>query len=77
MPYFATYQTETRRTIGVLQQWQVLLSPRCPTATEVTLADVQAVTASLQEAFGVFTSLESIIQQLVSQDLREQIAQRR
>jgi hypothetical protein len=77
MPYFATYQTEMRRTIGVLQQWQVLLSPRGATATEVTLADVQAVTASLQEVFGTFTPLETIIQHLVSQDLREQIAQHR
>lgn len=56
---------------------QVLLSLCCTTATEVTLADVQTITASLQEAFGTGTPLETIIQQLVSQDLREQIAQRR
>jgi len=73
MPYLATYQTETRRMIGVLQQWQMLLSSCHEQAAEVTLADVEAVTASLQETFGALTPLEAIIQQLVAADLREQI----
>ena len=73
----STYQTETRRVIGVLQQWQFLLAELCDTsATEVTLAEVQAVTAGLQETFGASATLETIIQTLVGQDLREQLDQR-
>jgi len=59
MPYLATYQTKTRRMIGVLQQWQVLLSPRHEQAAVVTLADVEAVTAALQETFGALTPARS------------------
>lgn len=73
MQHLALYQTETRRMIGVLQQWQVLLSPGRATVAEVTLADVEAVTTFLQETFGASTPLEAIIQQLVAQDLREQL----
>jgi hypothetical protein len=69
--------TNIRRLIGVLQQWQVLLAPSCALAvTEVTLADVQAVTLALQQTFGLTASLETIIQHLVGQDLREQLEQR-
>lgn len=73
MAYLATYQTETRRMIGFLQQWQMLLSPCYEQAAVVTLADVEAVMASLQTTFGVLTPLETIIQQLAAADLREQI----
>jgi hypothetical protein len=73
MAYLATYQTEIRHMIGFLQQWQMLLSPCCEQAAVVTLADVEAVTASLQETFGALTPLETIIQQLVVADLCEQI----
>jgi hypothetical protein len=70
------YPTETRRLIGVLQHWQVLLAPSADAVTEVTLADVQAVTAALLHTFGPTTTLETLIQHLVAQDLREQIEQR-
>jgi hypothetical protein len=71
------YPTETRRLlIGVLQHWQVLLAPTREAVTEVTLADVQAVTADLLHTFGPTTTLETLIQHLVAQDLREQIEQR-
>jgi hypothetical protein len=70
------YQTETRRLIGVLQHWQVLLAPSADAVTEVTLADVQAVLATLLNLFEPTTTLETMIQRLVAQDLREQIEQR-
>jgi hypothetical protein len=69
--------TDIRRMIGVLQQWQVLLAPSCAlSVTEVTLADVQATMLALQQTFGLTASLETIIQHLVGQDLREQLEQR-
>jgi len=77
MQQLSTYPADTRRVIGVLQQWQVLLSPCEAMVAEVTLTDVQAVTAGLQEAFGPTVTLEAIIQTLVGQDLREQLEQRR
>jgi len=79
MQWSCPYQTETRRLIGVLQHWQVLLAPAHDAdavTTEVTLDDVQAVTAALLHTFGPTTPLETIIQHLVAQDLREQIEQR-
>ena len=75
--YPCTYHTPTRRLIGVLQQWQVLLAPACAVSvTEVTLADVLAVIEALQQTFGPTAPLEAIIQRLVGQDLREQIERR-
>lgn len=75
MQHLALYQTATRRIIGVLQQWQVLLSSSYGTVTEVTLADVEAITTDLQETFGASAPLEAIIQRLVAHDLREQLSQ--
>lgn len=77
MHHYAPYHTDTRRTIGVLQQWQVLLAPCDAMAATITLTDIQAVTLALQQAFGATTTLEAIIQQLVGQDVREQLEQRR
>lgn len=77
MPQCPIYHTDTRRTIGVLQQWQALLAPTHTRATEVTLADMAALMASWQEAFGATTTLETMIQSLVAADLREQVARRR
>jgi hypothetical protein len=77
MQHPCSYQTDTRRIIGVLQQWQILLAPPCAfCVTEVTLADVQAVLEAWKQAFGPTATLEAIIQHLVGQDLREQVEQR-
>jgi hypothetical protein len=76
MPYPCTSQTETRRLIGVLQQWQVLLASASTPACLITLADVQEVILALQQTFGPSTTLETMIQHLVGQDLREQIERR-
>jgi hypothetical protein len=77
MSYPCTYHTPTRRLIGVLQQWQVLLAPACAVSvSEVTLADALAVIEAMQQTFGHSASLETIIQHLVGQDLREQVEQR-
>ncbi len=77
MPYPCSDQTQIRRLIGVLQQWQVLLAPAyAVSVTEVTLADVQAVTLTLLQTYEPTTTLEAIIQRLVGQDLREQIERR-
>ena len=59
--------------IGVMQQCQVLISSGYATVTEVTLADVEAITTGLQETFGASAPLEAIIQRLVAHDLREQL----
>ena len=77
MQHHALYQTETRHVIGILQQWQVLLSSGDAAAAEVTLAEVQNIVLALQQAFGPAATLETIIQQLVAQDLREQLQRRR
>jgi len=78
MQHHALYQTETQRIIGVLQHWQALLTPPCDSQTAtITLADVQNVVLALQQAFGPGATLETIIQQLVAQDLREQVERRR
>jgi hypothetical protein len=69
-------QTETRRLIGVLQQWQLLLASASTPAHLITLADVQAVTLTLLQTFEPTTTLETLIQHLVAQDLREQIERR-
>jgi len=78
MQHYALYQTDTRRIIGMLQQWQALLAlPGDAQAATVTLAEVQNVVLALQHAFGPGATLETIIQQLVAQDLREQLQRRR
>lgn len=77
-PQSPLYQTDPQCVIGVLQQWQVLLAPLrdAPTATTITIADVQAVILTLQQTFGPAATLETIIQSLVARDLREQLEQR-
>lgn len=78
MHHHPLYPTDLHRTIGVLQHWQLLLAPQNDaTATTITLADIQAVTLALQQAFGPQATLEAIIQQLVGQDLRGQVERRR
>ena len=76
MQYPCNYQTDIRRMIGVLQQWQVLLASCSTPASRITLADVQAATLALQQTFEPTTTLETMIQHLVGQDLREQVEQR-
>lgn len=71
-------QIDIWRTIGILQQWQVLLAPLSNrSATTITLSEVGAATLALQQAFGATATLETIIQSLVAQDLREQLARRK
>ena len=65
------YEDDLCRSIGVLQQLQMLVS------NNATLDDVAQVVQSFQQKFGVQEQLESVIQCLVSQSLGEQMAHRK
>lgn len=67
------YFTDLDRSIGVLQQLQVLLAAD----GDVNLADVAHLVLSMQQEFGPDASLESVIQALVVQHLERQLACRR
>ncbi len=67
---------QRRRTIAVLQQLQVLIGAE-PTRHDPSLADVERVLRAVQQAFGRYATLETVIQTLVAQDLAQQYAQRR
>lgn len=78
MPQTFFSQIDIQRTIGILQQWQMLLAPLSNrSVTTITLADVGAATLALQQACGATATLETIIQSLVVEDLREQLARRK
>ena len=67
------YLPDTKRTIGVLQQLQVLLAH---VGGEVTLEDVVLQVAALQAEFGPGAVLEDVIQTLVVRQLAGQLVQR-
>ncbi len=67
------YQSDLARTIGVLQQLQVL----CATQSDDTsLSDVIGVVRDMQREFGENSQLEHVIQALVGQHLGQQLATR-
>lgn len=65
-----TYRDTSSRCIGVLQQFQKLMS------NEATLEDVAQLIQNLQQEFGTQEELECVIQTLVSRSLEEQLARR-
>jgi len=67
-----TYADDLSRTIGALQQLQVLMS----FSQNPTLADVAHLVLSMQQDFGSSEPLENVIQALVGQHLTSQEARR-
>ena len=67
------YSSDLERTIGVLQQIQVL----CSAQGDVSLGDVIQVLHTMQQEFGRGSSLENVIQALVGRQLHQQLAARR
>jgi hypothetical protein len=67
------YQSDLARTIGVLQQLQVL----CAAQGDVSLADVIGAVRDMQHAYGEDSQLEDVIQSLVDQHLSQQFITRR
>ncbi len=67
------YQDDLTRTIGVLQQLQVLFATR---QGDVSLADVIQVMRDMQREFGDQSQLEHVIQSLVGRHLCQQLAAR-
>jgi len=67
------YRSDLSRTIGVLQQLQVL----CAAQGDVSLTDVIQVVRDMQRDFGENSRLESVIQTLVGQHLAPQHTARR
>lgn len=72
-PFAPVYQSDLARTIGVLQQLQVL----CAAQGDTSLADVICVVRDMQRDFGEDAQLESLIQTLVGQHLAPQHTARR
>ena len=68
------YQSDLARTIGVLQQLQVLCSAQ---ASDPSLADVVRAIGDMQREFGEHAQLEGVIQSLVGQHLSQQFVARR
>ncbi len=67
------YSSDLERTIGVLQEIQVL----CAAQGNVSLSDVVQVLHAMQQEFGRGSSLENVIQALVGRQLHQQLAMRR
>ena len=68
------YQSDLARTIGVLQQLQVLCAAQ---DNDTSLADVIEVMRDMQHKFGEDSQLENVIQTLVGQHLSQQFSARR
>ena len=68
------YHSNLTRTIGVLQQLQVLCSTQ---GNDASLADVIGVVHNMQREFGEDSQLENVIQTLVGQHLNQQLITRR
>lgn len=66
------YTDDLKRTIGALQQLQVLMA----SWQNPTLADVARLVLSMQQDFGSSEPLENVIQALVGQQLTSQMARR-
>lgn len=67
------YQSDLTRTIGVLQQLQILVAA----PGEASLADVIQIVRDMQHQYGEDSQLERVIQALVGRHLGQQIAARR
>ncbi len=67
-----TYADDLSRTIGALQQLQVLMA----SWQNPTLADVARLVLRMQQEFGSSEPLEHVIQSLVGQHLTSQMARR-
>lgn len=65
------YAEQLTRTIGVLQQLQVLIANDA-----ATLDDVSHLVQAIQREFGAHTSLEQVIQSLVGRHLAQQVERR-
>ena len=72
-PCAPVYQSDLTRTIGVLQQLQMLVAA----PGEASLADVIQVVRDMQFQYGEDSQLEQVIQALVGKHLGQQIAARR
>lgn len=64
------YWDDSSRSVGVLQQLQILLR------NDATLADIAQVIQNFQREFGAQESLENVIQSLVGRSLKKQIQNR-
>lgn len=71
-----SYKGNVRRTVGVLQQLQVMIGRECADRNP-SLADLVDLVRSAQRDFGRSASLEGVIQALVAQDVARQRANRR
>jgi hypothetical protein len=72
-PFAPVYESDLTKTIGVLQQLQVL----CAAQRDTSLADVIRIVGDMQRDFGADCQLESVIQALVGQHLSQQFSTRR
>ena len=73
-PLAPVYQSDLARTIGILQQLQVLCTRQ---GNDTSLADVMRVVCDMQREFGQDSQLEHVIQALVGQHLGLQLEVRR
>ena len=71
-----SYDGDVRRTVGALQQLQVLIG-RENAERNPNLADLLRLIRTVQRTFGRRASLESVIQALVAQDIERQLAVRK
>lgn len=67
------YSSDLARTIGILQQLQVLCAAQ---VNDPSLADVIRAVTDMQREFGEHAQLENVIQSLVGQHLSQQLAAR-
>jgi hypothetical protein len=72
-PFAPVYQSDLTRTIGVLQQLQILVAAQ----RDASLADVIQIVRDIQHDFGEQSQLENVIQALVGQHLGQQLTTRR
>ena len=73
-PFAPVYQSDLARTIGVLQQLQILYATQ---SNDTSLTDVIQVIHDMQREFGENSLLENVIQALVGRQLGQQLANRR
>ena len=74
VPYAPVYRSDLSRTIGVLQQLQVLCAAQ---SNNPSLADLIRAVSDIQHEFGENAELEHVIQVLVGRHLAPQLAARR
>jgi len=71
-----SYTWDVRRTLGALQQLQVMIG-RESAERDPSLADLVQLLRSMQRELGHSASLEGVIQTLVAQDIERQLACRK